>query len=332
MLPQAERGSPLDRFRCFETADVDEARYVVGRNFCSHRLERCSSRDRFDARQNRIAGNRVSLNYVRYGADVTIEPGELSDFYLIQIPIAGRAEVTNGRHSVLSTPAVATILNPDWETRMRWHSGCEKLLLQVDRSYLHEVAAEMSGLPVGPVRFRPRLDLEEPAAAAWVRRLRALFAAADDGIVFAEPGSSHQRRLEEALLLSLLESQPSTISPLLAQTETGASSAILKRAVTMINDRFNDDIGLGDICAEARATPRNLQLLFKREYGMGPIQYLHRLRLNYARHLLLGAGRNLSIADIAECSGHRHLGRFSAAYKQRFGETPRETRREAPLA
>ncbi|GAB4576710.1 MAG: AraC family transcriptional regulator [Roseibium sp.] len=313
--------------------DVDEARQVVGRNFCSHRLERRSSSDRFDACQNRVAGNRVSLNYIRYGADVTIEPGELSDFYLIQIPVSGHAEVTNGFRTVLSTRKAATILNPDRETRMRWHSGCEKLLLQVDRSYLQGVAERMAGLPLGPVRFHPKLDLEVPAAAAWVRKLRGLFAAADDGIVFAEPGGAHQRRLEEALVGSLLESQPSTVSPLLARAEpcSAPAPAILRRALAVIAERFRDDIGLAEICAEARTTPRNLQLLFKREYGTGPIQYLHGLRLDYARHLLLSDGGNLSIADIADGSGHTHLGRFSAAYKRKFGQTPRETRREGPL-
>jgi AraC-like DNA-binding protein len=332
MVPQAERGLPLDRFRCFETSDVDEARQIVARNFCSHRLERRSSGDRFDARQNRIAGHRVSLNYIRYGADVTIEPGELSGFYLIQMPISGNAEVTNGCRTVLSTPATASILNPDRETRMRWHTGCEQLLLQVDRAFVHEVASKMAGLPVRPVRFRPKLDLQVPAAAAWVRRLRGLFKAADDGIVFADPDESHQRRLEEALVSSLLESQPGTVSPLLARAEAGPCPAILKRAVTVINDRFKDDIGLAEICAGARTTPRTLQLLFKRQYGTGPIRYLHDVRLNFARHLLLSDGGNLSIADIADCSGHRHLGRFSAAYKRQFGETPRETRREGPVA
>ena len=31
------------------------------------------------------------MNYIRYGTDVEIEPGELGSFYLIQIPVKGHA-------------------------------------------------------------------------------------------------------------------------------------------------------------------------------------------------------------------------------------------------
>jgi len=65
MLSQAESKTPLDRFKCFETTDVDEAREIVARHFCNHRLGRFSASDRFDACQNRVRGQHLSLNYLR---------------------------------------------------------------------------------------------------------------------------------------------------------------------------------------------------------------------------------------------------------------------------
>ena len=50
------------------------------------------------------------------------------------------------------------------------------------------------------------------------------------------------------------------------------------------------------------------------------------MRLAYARHLLVTDGGNWPIAEIADMSGHRHFGRFSVAYKNRYGETPRQTK------
>ena len=327
MVAQAVRRTPLNPFRRFDTCDVDEAREIVARHFCSHRLERLSARDRFDACQNRVGGQHLSLNYIRYGADVVIEPGELSDFFLIQIPIAGTADIKNGCRSVFSTPATASILNPDRYTSMRWHAGCEQVLLQVDHEFMQDVAARMTGLPVTNVRFQSDFDLTSPKGAVWAGNFRAIVAAAEDGSAFHSPDQYRQRHFEEGLVTSLLNAQPNTVSPLLAQDRRGTPPAIFKRARSMIHDRLADDISLLDICAHAGTTPRNLQLVFKRETGCSPIQYLHKARLNYARHLLLAGDGKRSIAETADSSGHRHFGRFSVAYRRQFGETPRDTLR-----
>lgn len=284
-----------------------------------------SAGDRFNAVQNRVDGNRLSLNYIRYGADVTIDPGELSDFYLIQIPIAGTAEVTNGIRSVWSTRSMGVVLNPDRITRMRWHEGCEQILVQIEKSYVSEIAARMTGVDANVVRFLPGLDMRHSAVASWTRRLKGLFGAAETRELFHEPAHPHQRQLEETLVTSLLEVQASTVSHYFEDLSSGASPAILKRATEMINERFDQDISLLDICAFAGTTPRNLQILFKRELGCSPTEKLQEVRLNFARHLLLSDSGNQSVAEIADRSGHRHAGRFSIAYKARFGETPKQT-------
>lgn len=319
--------SPLGDFNCFETSDVDEAREIVARNFCSHRLERMSGNDRFDACQNRVAGKRLSLNYIRYGADVTIDPGELSDFYLIQIPIAGAADVQNGTRSVWSTSAMGVVLNPDRHTTMRWHAGCEQVLVQIERSYVAEIATRMTGAELNAIRFHPGLDMNRAPAAVWAKRLRGLYGAAETGQIFRHPDDPRQQQLEEVLVTSLLEAQANTASHFFDNLATGASPALVRRAMTLINEKFSKDISLLDICACAGTTPRNLQILFKRELGCSPMEKLQDVRLNFARHLLLSDSGNLSVSEVAERSGHRHAGRFSQAYKARFGETPRETLR-----
>ncbi|MEO0978582.1 MAG: AraC family transcriptional regulator [Pseudomonadota bacterium] len=324
---RSARTAPLGDFNCFKTADVDEAREIVARNFCSHRLERMSAGDQFNACQNRVDGRRLSLNYIRYGADVTIDPGELSDFYLIQIPIAGTADVQNGTRSVWSTSSMGVVLNPDRHTTMRWHAGCEQVLVQIERSYVAEIASRMTGIGLSAIRFQPGLDMNRASVAGWARRLRGLFAAATAGRIFRDTDDPRQWQLEEALVTSLLDVQPSTVSHFFDGLDTGAAPAILKRAVSLINERFDQEISLLDICAFAGTTPRNLQILFKRELGCSPMEKLQDVRLNFARHMLLSDSGNLSVSEIAERSGHRHAGRFSQAYKARFGEVPRETLR-----
>jgi hypothetical protein len=86
MLPDPMTPRPLARFSLFESSDLDEARERVARVFCPHRLDMIG-RGSFDACHNHVSGERLSLNYIQYGAKTLIAPGELTDFYLLQIPL-----------------------------------------------------------------------------------------------------------------------------------------------------------------------------------------------------------------------------------------------------
>ena len=326
MLAEDHKPAPLSRFCRFQTADLDEAREIVARNFCAHRLDIASGEGRFDACQNRVEGRSISLNYIRYGADVEIEPGELDSFFLIQIPLAGHATIRNGRTTVSSDTRVATILNPDRYTAMRWHAGCEQLLLQIDRGYVAEIAERMTGTELDrSVRFSPRLDLEKSGTRDWFVKLRAVVRAAEAGAVFAGQDGLQQRLVEESLIVRLLEAQPSGVSPLLERPICNAAPAVLKRALAIINERFAEPLTLLDIATAAGTTPRTLQLVFRKELGKSPMQCLQERRLCFARHLLISDAGQRSVGDAAYLSGHRHFGRFSSAYRQRYGEHPRQT-------
>jgi transcriptional regulator GlxA family with amidase domain len=53
------------------------------------------------------------------------------------------------------------------------------------------------------------------------------------------------------------------------------------------------------------------------------MSYLRNVRLDHCRRLLVAG--TASVTDVAQQCGFTHLGRFSAAYKERFGELPSHT-------
>ncbi|PSB09513.1 AraC family transcriptional regulator [Pleurocapsa sp. CCALA 161] len=67
---------------------------------------------------------------------------------------------------------------------------------------------------------------------------------------------------------------------------------------------------------------RKLQQGFKEIYGTTVFNYLHNYRLQQAQ-LMLREG-DLSVATVANNIGYTHLGHFSAAFKRKFGMTPRD--------
>src|SRR6266700_3988515 len=95
------------------TTDVDEAADSIGRIFCPHALDplRHSWPD-FHALHNCAAFDGLSVNYVAYGGAVSIDPGCLDRFFLLQVPLRGTARTATAACEVESSPgAVASLLS-----------------------------------------------------------------------------------------------------------------------------------------------------------------------------------------------------------------------------
>lgn len=321
---------PLSKRRLFQTSELDEARAIVADKFCDHRLNIETRASRFDACHHRAEGHVVSLNYIRYGADVRIDPGELGSFYLVQIPLAGRADIDNGAGRVETHAGTGSVLNPHRETRMRWHEGCAQLLMQIDARALTQEAERLLGTSMAdPVTFETLVDESRPATADWLKKLRTCFDLTDRDAIFGPDKAATQMRVEKELIGDFLRSQPSNISALIASAPGTAVNTHLRRAMQFIHAHLSKPITVAEIAEAAGTTPRSLQLYFRSEFGLSPMRYLRQQRLSLARRLILQAPQDSALGDIVFQSGFSHFGRFSAEYRKAFGELPSETRQGA---
>ena len=135
---------------------------------------------------------------------------------------------------------------------------------------------------------------------------------------------------EQVLLTGLLLSQPHTYIDQLQRPHGQVDPARLKRAVDYIEAHLHRPITLSDITAASGVPGRTLHQHFKDHRGVSPIRYLHDARFARVREDLLRADTDESVTQIAMKWGFRHLGRFAVGYRNRFGETPSQTRRRAP--
>ena len=69
-------------------------------------------------------------------------------------------------------------------------------------------------------------------------------------------------------------------------------------------------------------TPRTLSRLFSQETGIGPGQYIERVRLEAARNLLLDA--QASIATVARLTGLGHPENLRRSFQKHLSVSPRE--------
>lgn len=319
---------PLAAHTMFRSVDLDEARERVARVFCDHRLETIG-RGRLDARHNHFAGERLSLNYIEYGGKTLIAPGELGNFYLLQIPLEGGAEITNGRDSYLSTPEQAAVLNPHLPTRMVWEAGTRQVLVQIARRAMQDhLAAELGGPSDRPLTFHGPLDLTTGPGAALRRMVLWLVAEADAGASPIGPGLM-ARQIEGTVLSGLLESHRHDHADLLSRRRAAPRPRHLRLAEGFIEANLDKALTIEDMAAAAGISPRALQMTFRQHRGTTPLGFWRDQRLARAHAELSAGAPGTRVTDVALRWGFSHFGRFSEIYRARYGLSPRDTLRAA---
>lgn len=305
------------------TSDLDEARHRVGQKFCDHRLEIGNRRSSLSVRHNAVRGLNLSVNYLSYGAEVSIDPGLLGSFYLFHLPLSGRTRVQHRGEEMMATPQAAAILNPDRTARLDWGEGCSKVLVQIDRTHLENVARDLVGAPLpGPIRFDMKVDLTSPQGRQLHRMVTACVEAVEGGRLFHRPLGGGDLRAEHDLAHALLMLQRSNITHIIERADSQARPRAIRLALDYIHANLAEPITLADIARAAGINVRTLQKGFQRVFGLSPMQVLRNARLDTAHYQLLAHRDAPSVTEAAFSCGFSHLGRFSRDYKERFGHSP----------
>lgn len=107
--------------------------------------------------------------------------------------------------------------------------------------------------------------------------------------------------------------------------------AIMQRVHAFIEAQGPQPITLSEICAAGGCSAKTLELLFLERLGQTPNRYLRRRRL-WAAHRALRAAPpgSTTVTDVALSCGFWELGRFAAAYRAAFDQSPSATLRSLP--
>ncbi|WP_407117776.1 AraC family transcriptional regulator [Bradyrhizobium sp. LMG 9283] len=325
--PAAER---LAAFARVTTDNVDEAAEQIGRIFCPHDLKPGQARATgFSARHNCADFDGFSINYVAYGGSVSIDPGCLERFFLVQVPLAGTARIRAGGCELDSAPdRTASLLSPTIRTRMIW-TDCAQAILLLERRMVEQRAAALSGRAVGTVEFDPVIELDAPSGRALQTSLAELMTLAERVGPSGRLSPVAMADWREALLDHLLNEQRHGLSDAI-QTFSGQAER-LPRALRAARDHLADNAGepldLAQLACVSGIGIRALQLGFRRHFGVSISQMLLDMRLAGLHTRLAQAAPDASITEIAFDLGFTHLGRMAGAYREKFGETPSATLR-----
>ena len=101
------------------------------------------------------------------------------------------------------------------------------------------------------------------------------------------------------------------------------------RLCRFIDANLDHPLDLGLLERTSGLSARTLQLQFRQQFGCTPLQWVRTRRLERARQRLQEGHGEDSIIEIALSCGFNHPSMFSAYYRQRFGELPSATLRQA---
>jgi AraC-like DNA-binding protein len=119
-----------------------------------------------------------------------------------------------------------------------------------------------------------------------------------------------------------LEELAALISRALAGAETlpSRTSDMVKQAVFYIEQHFDQPLNRSDVADAIAVSENYLSQIFRQEMGVSLWDYLNRLRINHARHLLQSSA--LSITGVAAAVGIFDPAYFSRIFHKQVGLSP----------
>ncbi len=99
-----------------------------------------------------------------------------------------------------------------------------------------------------------------------------------------------------------------------------------ERLLAYVDAHLSRPLSLEELAAVVALSPRQFTERMHRWFGLSPMAWLRRRRLESARCSLIHRPED-DVTEVALAHGFAHLGRFSQYYKAAFAELPRDTRR-----
>lgn len=334
-MPSKQPSSPLlastlldqTRLQVFDSEDPDEVRDKVGRTFKPHSFNQLKHGSDLHSRMHQFAFGKVSAHLLRYGGEVDVDPERLEDFFLVQMPVSGWAEISCNGDSILTDSRRGVIISPTQRVEMRYREDCDQLMLRIDRADLEQVCSRHLGHPLRePLEFSNAFNWQQ--ITAWQQVLQFL-AQMQQTSADTLQHPLIVRQLEELVINTLLSQQANNYSDQLSGDSRCLAPRHVKRVEEYIQEHAAEALTPSQLAEVGGVSVRTLYAGFQEFRQIGPIEYLRNIRLHKVREALQEPDQQQSVTDTAMAWGFSHMGRFSKAYQQLFGEKPSDTLRKA---
>jgi AraC-like DNA-binding protein len=314
------------------TASPEQSIHLCETSFYPHRLRLLGPSNGFGVihRVTRVGPITVG-DITTCHTDVALDFDEILASYHVNVPLKGWLASRHRGLEFTASPEVASIYRPDGEMAVtRWPGGTRNLAVKIDQVAVDRALESLVDGPVeSPIPFEASLPLNGRAAQSWVRLLLMVQRHLDwpDSVIAHSVVSVP---LVESLIHGfLLVADHPYRETLAAPAEPGRPAAV-RNAMDIIEAGVHLPLTTSTLAGQCHVSVRTLHEGFRRHLGMSPMAYVRVVRLRRAHRDLSSADPfHTTVAAIAHRWGFTHLGRFAAAHKRVYGETPLQALRAA---
>ncbi|MCV4271118.1 AraC family transcriptional regulator [Pseudomonas capsici] len=187
----------------------------------------------------------------------------------------------------------------------------------IDRVVLGELVQLMGPVPDHAIEAQTPESmtsavLDAPMRESVERLLRCLHDPLDCQVM-------GQSRLREVLYAALRGPQAGVLRALVAQQSHFARVAA---SLAYLHSHYAEPLNIDILARQANMSASTFHEYFKRSTLLSPVQYLKRLRLLKAQHMLVAQG--MGVAQVAHSVGYQSTSQFSREYKRYFERNPVE--------
>jgi AraC-like DNA-binding protein len=308
----------------FRTTSPDAAIHIAETSFYPHRLRLLGHSNSFGLTGCVTCVGPITVADITYKTDVALDFDETRASYTVHLPMEGWLESRHRGQQLTSTPMLASLYLPDGDIAVtRWPGGSRHLAVKIDQAAVDRaLQALVNGPANAPVAFSATLPLKASAARDWVRLLLMVHHQLEcpDSLIQHSVVSDP---LVESLIHGLLLAADHPDREALAAPVKPARPAAVRDAIDIIEGGPQLPLTTATLAAQCHVSVRTLQQGFQRHLGMSPMAYVREVRVRSAhRDLRSTDPAHTTVAAIAHRWGFTHLGRFAAAHKKKFGNTP----------
>jgi len=303
--------------RRIETFDPENLLEVIRDGRFDHRL---LEGGRFEVRHRRIVFGNSSVDCGDYSPAFAVNGQFSSDQICLGFtPRTEKPAWCNG-FSVTTGEVLCFTEGAELQFRNAPRTTWQALL--IDRHELQEVAAILTDRPLElPERGTSNFKVPDRASSLASVIQAALSDLADSGGLSGAAAANFYEEIVNEFVRTTASSDQSSHKS--QRDFAGYRFAAMRRAEEFLREHMDIPFSSRGLCSATGMSERSIEMLFKEAYGISPRTWSQIARLNAARHDLLESdSEDVRVSDVAVRWGFFHFGRFSAAYRNLFGELP----------
>ncbi|MBX9650983.1 MAG: helix-turn-helix domain-containing protein [Xanthobacteraceae bacterium] len=321
------RSTPLSNYPVVRSSDPEFVRDRLFSVFGANGFDVGRSNTAFAVDANHLQIRDLGVSYCDYASEVSIRFGEAT-FVRQFFNIEGVGRYAAGKQAGEIRPGSwSPILHAETPLKLDFKPDYRQLVLRIEVEALRRNLGALIGQDLGQQLVFDETPARQPAMEAL--RLR-LFQFAHDynarGQFFSDLAAAEVERM---VIMKFLMCHRHNYTHYLLREPLPVSSTAVKLVEEYIEANWDKPIDIETMARVSGCSARSLFRQFRKTRGHSPADFVKRVRLDRARHMLQQAGSESSVIQIALKCGFQNAGHFARDYRVTFGELPSATLQRA---